>query len=809
MAYSMWETANRSARLVCAFVVSFAAVPALQLVAAESEKVDFNRDIRPILSDRCFHCHGPDRKSKEAEETDLRLDLPESVFDEHGAIEPGDADGSELMARIISDDPDLRMPPASSHKPALTTVEIERFRLWIEQGAEYQPHWAYVAPKNWPDPEVKGKNWPASWIDRFVLARLDAEGLRPSKEADRVTLIRRLSFDLTGLPPSPNEVDAFVNDKSPDAYKKLVDRLLDSPHYGERMAIWWLDLVRYADTVGYHGDQDHNVSPYRDWVIWALNENMPFDQFTRWQLAGDLLATEASANNSNSSEEIMSDMRLASAYNRLLQTSHEGGVQLKEYRAIYRADRIRNLSQVWMGATMGCSQCHDHKYDPYTTHDFYSIGAFFADIDDEEHLRNQYKGLNTLPTRRLPEMDLLSPLDRQRAKALDRQLATEKEEAELARLQAERAAIKPRRVMVSASSKPHEVRVLPRGNWLDETGEIVPPAVPQFLGKTDSGDRRATRLDLANWLTTSHEKGGVAALTTRVQANRFWALLMGGGIAAVLDDFGGQGEPPVHPELLDRLGLEFLQSGWDIKHMMKLIVMSRTYRQSSVSTPALRKRDPNNRLYACQSRPRLPAEMIRDNALAISGLLARDLGGPSVKPYQPAAYYSHLNFPKRKYQHQTGRGQWRRGLYVHWQRQFLHPMLRAFDAPTREECTAQRPISNTPTAALNMLNDPTFVEAARVFAARIVREGGASDADRLKWAFRQTVSRDPNDLELGLLAKLLAMHREHFDSHPDEARKTQSAGSTPVAEGLEPGQLASWTSVTRALLNLNETITRN
>ena len=768
-----------------------------------ADEIEFNRDIRPLLSDRCFACHGPDANLREAE---LRLDDEASA--KLSAIVAGKPDESELVARITSDDPEARMPPADSGK-SLSPQQIELLTKWIAQGAKYQAFWAYVKPRRHPLPSVEDAEWPNNWIDHFVLDRLSVEGLRPSPDAERVTLIRRLSFDLIGLPPSPAEVDAFVRDDDAGAYQRLVDRLLQSPHFGERMAMVWLDSVRYADTVGYHGDQDHSISPYRDYVIRAFNENMPFDRFTREQLAGDLVADSGV------------EQKIASGYNRLLQTSHEGGVQPKEYLAIYAADRVRNLSGVWMGATMGCCQCHDHKFDPYTTKDFYSMAAFFADVDEESHFTD---GDNSLPTKRKPELELPTEEQQQRLEALGKQIgeteamladtedaaAKKSLEETLAQLKGDLAAVRAgiRRSMITvALETPRTTRVLPRGNWLDESGEIVEPAIPEFLGRVGADGQRATRLDLANWLTSVDD--GVGLLTARVMVNRFWHLYFGNGLAAVLDDFGGQGETPVHPELLDNLAVEFVHSGWDVKHVLKLIVTSRAYRQSSAETPALRASDPLNRLYARQSRFRLPAEMVRDNALAVSGLLVTRQLGPSVRPYQPASYYRHLNFPTRKYAHHTDDRQWRRGVYVHWQRQFLHPMLKAFDAPSREECTVQRPRSNTPLAALVLLNDPTFVEAARVFAARVLADGGDSFDTRLDFAFRHALSRRPDDAERTLLADLLGDSRKQFSENPQAAKQLVGVGQKEVLPDNDPVELAAWTCVTRAVFNLSEMITRN
>lgn len=1013
-------------------VLSCAMVHAMASTASAVEEVDFNRDIRPILSNNCFFCHGFDEDERMA---DLRLDVEESATSKlksgRTPIVPGDPTASELVRRINHKDADAVMPPPDSHK-SLTPQQKELLTRWIAQGAKYEMHWAYVPPKMTEAPTVSNKQWPRHWIDNYILAALEAEGLDPAPEADRVTQIRRLYLDIIGLPPTPGQVNAFVNDKSPDAYEKVVDELLASPHFGERMAIWWLDLVRFADTVGYHGDQTHKIWPYRDYVINSFNNNKPFDQFTIEQLAGDLL------------DNPTQDQQVATAYNRLLQTTHEGGAQLKEYRAIYMADRIRNFSQVWMGATIGCAQCHNHKYDPYTIADFYALGAVFADVEDEEHLVNQYGGLNTLPTRRLPEMRVITEAERQLAVAIDAKIAAaqsnadkvrqsvlasqpqwEKEalasiedlepvdhiwvdeaqepggkttgqwnyveapdhpvhagrrsrlqqsggnvqhyfieaaqkmtvtpestfycwvyldpdnppkaimlqfndgswehravwggdeisygkqarnhpgymrqgklpaagkwvrleidaskiglkpgavvhgmaftqfggrvywddagmtsaampknvlaalkvpadkrndkhrktiedhylaasepwraaERELAALKAQRADIEknaPEVMVTKALAAPREVRLLPRGNWLDETGPIMQPAIPKFLGKIEVGDRRVNRLDVASWLVRPVDDGGSGELTARVQANRFWYLMMKVGIARVLDDFGGQGEPPVHPQLLDRLALEFTQSGWDVKHMIKTIAMTSTYRQSSVSSSFLREIDPDNRLYARQSRPRLDAEMVRDNALAVSGLLVEDIGGPSVNPYQPAGYYKHLNFPGRRYEQDNATNkQWRRGVYVHWQRQFLHPMMKAFDAQTREECVAQRPQSNTPTASLVLLNDPTFTEAAAAFAVRIMLEAPKDDAKRVIWAFEHATSREPSAGEVLVLRQLLEKHRQEFTKDPIAAAKVGTGGLYKVPDGLNKAELAAWMSVARTILNLNEVYTRN
>ena len=780
--------------------------------AAEKQAIQFNRDIRPILSNKCIACHGPDEKQRKAK---LRLDDETSA--KTSVIVAGDLKKSELISRITSTDADTQMPPPDSGK-ALTETEITLLKQWIQSGADYEPHWAYVAPKRFPVPRVKDTTWSPHWIDRFILAQLETDGERPARDADRLTLLRRIYFDLVGLPPTPSEVDRFLKDSSPEALSRVVDRLLASERFGERMAMYWLDLVRYADTVGYHGDQDHAISPYRDYVIDAFNRNLPFDRFTREQLAGDLLPNATI------------DQKIATGYNRLLQTSHEGGVQPKEYLAIYAADRVRNFSNVWLGATMGCCQCHDHKYDPYTIKDFYSLVSFFGDIDEAQHFK---LGSNALPTRRPPEMTVLSRQQRDLETTLLVQIAkvtkavksnnppktnpSKKEKsAQLKILQDQLAALRKqaRPSMVTVAIKPREIRLLPRGNWLDDSGPIMVPEIPEFLGTihSDRGQatrRRATRLDLANWLVDS--QNGVGGQTARVMANRLWYLFMGAGISRSLDDFGGQGEPPTHPELLDTLALKLVDHDWNLKYLIREIVLSRTYRQSSRASAQQLAKDPDNRLFARQSRFRLPAEMIRDNALAVSGLLVHELGGISIRPYQPAGYYRHLNFPKRTYKSNTDQNQWRRGVYVHWQRQFLHPMLRAFDAPSREECTAQRTRSNTPLAAMALLNDPTFFEAAQGLALRVITDGGTSDPSRLRHAFRLTLSREATPFESDTLLKLLDQSRKRYrDTKPAADQATQAAlARLKPGQKVETSELAAWTVISRVLLNLSETITRN
>jgi cytochrome c553 len=824
-------------------LVTIFSVPAF--AQSPKSKVDFNRDIRPIFAEFCYQCHGPDDNKRKA---DLRLDLKGHLFaDRDGTVlvSPRDLKKSELFARVISKDADEQMPPRDKGE-ALSSAQIDLLRRWIEQGAAWKGHWAYEKLARPDTPTAEASSFVRNEVDRFVSRRLTSQGLKPANVADRATLIRRLSFDLTGLPPTWKEVTEFVADKRPDAYEKLVDRLLASPHYGERMSAYWLDIVRYADTGGYHSDNGRDVWMYRDYVIRAFNSNKPFDQFTIEQLAGDLLPKPTV------------EQRVASGYNRLLMTTEEGGAQAKEYTAKYAADRVRNVSGVWMGATMGCCECHNHKYDPLTTKDFYSLAAFFADVQERAVGRQAQTRLpSPEQTAALAKSDAgiaklkkviatatpalaaaqsdweakLTVAARNKtpknvkpllAVAADKRNAKQKAaiatyyrsiapllaetRKQLAGATAQRAAV-DRQIptsLISTTGKPRTMRILARGNWLDDSGEVVLPAVPASLGTLDIGKRRGTRLDLARWFVSKDNP-----LTARVFVNRIWKLSFGQGLVKSIDDFGTQGEMPSHPELLDWLSGEFIASGWDIKKLHKLMVMSGTYRQSSNTPPALRERDPYNALLARQNRFRLDAEMVRDNAIAVSGLLARKIGGKSVRPYQPAGYWAHLNFPKRTYKHDVGESQYRRGLYTWWQRTFPHPSLLAFDAPSREECTAERSRSNNPLQALVLLNDPTYVESARTLAERIVKEGGKTPASRVTFTIRTCLSREPLPAEIEILTQLYVEHEKQYQADPQSAAQLLAIGLHPVAKDASKPELAAWTSVARTVMNLHEAIMRN
>ncbi len=833
-------------------------------------KIEFNRDIRPILSDNCYYCHGPDKNHRKAK---MRLDVREEALAKEAFV-PGKPEASELIKRLDPEDKDDLMPPADSNKK-LTARQKALLMAWVAQGANYQMHWSYEKPvRAFVQPGENG-------VDFLVRKRLKEIGLAQAPEADRRTLIRRLYSDLLGLPPTAAEVAAFVKDASPHAYEDLVDRVLKNPHYGERMAMGWLDVVRFADTIGYHSDTPRNVWPYRDWVIKSFNDNKPFNRFTMEQVAGDLMP------------DADQETRIGSAFNRLLLSTEEGGAQAKDYESRMLTDRVRAIGAAWLGQTTGCCQCHDHKFDPWTQRDFYSLGAFFADIkepiigkredgmpigtpEQEEQLAKLDAALAEA-TKKLkavqPKIDAveakwqadvasgavtLAKADEKSKPVVveaKKVTAAVKKEAKV-RSKAEQAAVReyfvshvlgdlykaerdevvkaekdrkalydtlPKCLVTVSSDQKRTVRILARGNWMDETGEIVKPALPHFLPgiKVEEGD--PTRLDLARWLVSSNNP-----LTARTVMNRLTKQLFGSGQSKVLDDLGAQGELPPNQALLDWLACEFMDSVWNVKYMVRTIVVSATYRQaSSVAdcgfgvTDAARKqaatenlkaaieKDPYNRELARQGAFRVDAELVRDNALSIAGLLVPKIGGPSAKPYQPARYWENLNFPVREYQNDSGEGLYRRGLYTWWQRSFLHPSLVAFDAPSREECTAERNRSNIPQQALVLLNDPTYVEAARAFAARILGECKGTTDERLKWAWQQALQRDPDAAETKTMSKLLDDRLADYRKDVASAEELLKNGAAPVPTGLDKSELAAWTHVARVLLNLHETITRS
>ena len=1080
----------------------------LSPTASAQQRVDFNRDIRPILSENCFTCHGPDDGTRKAK---LRFDTKEGAFAKAGVIVAGNVANSRLIKRIVTTDPDVIMPPPSSgHK--LTKAQIDLLKRWVDEGAQWGLHWSFVTPQRPTLPKVNNTSWPRNPIDYFVLARFEQEGLKPSSEADKALLLRRVTLDLTGLPPTQNELDEFLADAAPNAYEKAVDRLLTSPRYGERMAFRWLDAARYSDTHGYQRDGDRTMWRWRDWVIDAFNQNLPFDQFTIQQLAGDLLPNPTI------------EQRIATGFNRNHRANSEGGIVPAEYYVEYIVDRVDTTSTVFMGLTVGCARCHSHKYDPITHKDYYQLFAYFNNIPEtgmigdfgnarpwmaapdklqqqqlaalnneiaqaEKRLaslaqslaseQKQWEQTLTTPQQRWPQENLIlahaldenatleitkpikiepakpapqvkptpaaktkatptptptptpkpspqlppgfrngapaftaSPtgqgvafdgnvffdatpsvrfgevvrgkelkekfavslwfsadseqsgalvtflnsdpetkepklprgrgfglylldgkihfntvagwdedsvktetrekisvqkwhhllaifdaanalehsqiyLDGQKQKLtvtqsslfnsygnnqsalrigggggsalrfkgkiddvriyralpdaaqiavlscadsldqiakiplaqrttgqrlkiqnafLTQAASTETQQTweKLAALKQEKAKLEaslPTVMVMQEMPEPRLTHVLRRGAY-DAPTEKVERGVPAVLPPLPK-EFPNNRLGFAKWLVSAEHP-----LTARVQVNRYWQMLFGTGIVKTVEDFGAQGEPPSHPELLDWLATEFQSNGWNVKGLLKTIVMSATYRQSSKITPELIQRDPNNRLLAHGPRFRLSAEMLRDQALFASGLLVEKQGGPSVKTYQPADVYKGLVFGSTVYEQEKGEGLWRRSLYTYWKRTILTPDMLVLDATAREFCTVRENRTNTPLQALTLMNDVTFVEAARMLAQRMLIEGGTNEASRFKWAFRQVVSRAPNETELNVLRENLAKQVAYFRRNSQEATKLLSVGDKRNEANLNASELAAYTTIASLILNLNEAITR-
>jgi Protein of unknown function (DUF1553)/Protein of unknown function (DUF1549)/Concanavalin A-like lectin/glucanases superfamily/Planctomycete cytochrome C len=1005
---------------------------------AVADQIEFNRDVRPIFSDKCYACHGPDAANRK---TKLRFDVENGAKIElSGArisIVPGDAAKSEVFRRISSDNKGVRMPPAYLGRDKLSDREIEVIRKWIDQGAEWQPHWSFIPPKRAALPAVHDSNWPRNAIDDFVLARLEREGLKPSPEADRPTLIRRVTLDLTGLPPTPAEVDAFVNDSSAKFYEKLVDRLLASPEYAERMAFRWMEVARYGDTNGYQMDGKRDMWRWRDWVINAFAHNMPYDEFTIEQLAGDLLPNATL------------DQKIASGFNRNHRTNSEGGIVPEEFRVEYVADRAQTTSIVWLGLTFGCARCHDHKYDPIKQKDFYSLFAYFNSVPEKGLVYNwgndepliqaptpdearQLKALDDKVAALAARYDSLAPSIGRARQAWERKIAgapaatpwtvtaglvytqpaADKHDGHdeqfdgkrviqapdgkfanfnyldpfsfaawikpdkpdgailshaedyaegsghglylmdgklrlhiifrwtdigmrvetvnpvklhswqhvavtydgsryaagvhmfidgqpqqlkilfddlnwpmdfkfpfrigagsgmnyegsirdvrvyktcltpqqvstlplddslsaIARLprasrtaaQSEKleeafieqglppAALEARRqwfdarderqkfsntlptVMVMKDSpEPRQAFVLKRGAY-DAPGDKVSPGVPSFLPPLKP-EWPNNRIGLARWLVDPANP-----LTARVTVNRFWQSYFGTGLVKTIEDFGSQGEWPIHQDLLDWLAVEFSSDGWDVKAMQKLIVMSATYRQSSKVTPDLLQRDPENRLMARGPRLRLGPEVIRDEALAVSGLLVEKIGGPSVKPYQPSGLWQELG-DGGGYVRGKGEDLYRRSLYTYWKRTVAPPFMVNFDSPSREVCTVRESRTNTPLQALNLMNDEAFLEASRKLAERVIKEGGPQPEARVRYLYRLVLSRDPRPQESQVVLQALNGFRTRFGQDAKAAADFVSYGDAARDPALDVPELAAYTAVSNLVLNLDAAVTK-
>jgi len=769
--------------------------------AEEQTRIDFDRDIRPILADTCFHCHGPDRAQRKA---DLRLDTREGAFADLGesrAIVPGKPDESELIHRITASEEYERMPPADSGR-SLSQKQIELLTRWVADGAEWSHHWSFVPPERpaLPPPPKHGEVHNA--IDRFVLARLEEEGLKPAPAAAKEKLIRRVTFDLTGLPPTPQEIDAFLADDSPDAYEKVVDRLLASPRYGERMAMPWLDAARYADTNGYQTDGTRPMWPWRDWLIDALNANMPFDQFTLEQIAGDMLP------------EPSLDQLIATGFNRNHMLNGEGGRIAEESRVEYVVDRVETTTAVWLGLTAGCGRCHDHKYDPLTQEEFYGLYAYFNNVDETGAVDRSSS--TAAPTIRLPT-------DGQKAKQAELESRIRRLEEQVNELKKDEAAgtkadleslekqlADTRRTLdkhkksylitmiMRERAKPRQTHLLLRGQY-NKYGEKVSARVPDILHPLPEGAPN-NRLGLARWLVDWENP-----LVARVTVNRFWQLFFGTGLVRTTEDFGTQGERPTHPRLLDWLATEFMRD-WNIKRMHRLIVTSATYRQSAKAAPELIARDPENRLLARGPRHRLSSFALRDQALALSGLLVEKQGGPPVQPYQPEGIWKDFSFGKIVYKQDHGEKLYRRSLYTFWRRSVGPTTM--FDTSPRQVCELRPRRTNTPLHALTLLNDPTFGEAARRVARRMIIEGGGAPAERLRWGFRAATARYPTPEEEQILAASLARLLKQYREQPSAAEELITVGEAPRDASLDPIEHAAYTGVASLILNLDEVLNK-
>jgi mono/diheme cytochrome c family protein len=845
----------------------FALLPALAPFTAlpddgpkgkDKESVDYLRDVKPILTKNCVGCHGPDKQRGS-----LRLDTAAAALKggAHGAAVVAGKSGESLLVRAVTAAEGVKeMPPKDRTK--LTEKEIAVLRAWIDGGAKHPAdegpakpttkHWAFQAPQRPDEPAVKDAEWCRNPIDKFILARLEKEGVKPSPEADRVTLIRRLSLDLTGLPPSPREIDDFVKDKRPDAYERVVDRLLASPHYGERWGRRWLDYARYADSNGYSIDAPRSIWKYRDWVIDALNKDVPFDRFTVEQIAGDMLPDATDAN------------KVATGFHRNTQINEEGGIDVEQFRVESIVDRVNTVGSVFLGLTVGCCQCHDHKFDPISQREYYQLFAFLNNMDEPKlelatpeqlkqrketqekvaALEKQLKALDATDAEKQKQWE--GELTREAKAELPKEIQTilaiapngrnAKQEATLQAafrkidqtrhvvggladptpfLSAAHLLVMNERVslekqiadakkkapaitttMIVSERKALRSSYIMLGGDFTRKGAAVTPGTPAVLHPLDA--EKPTRLDLAKWIVDPKNP-----LTARVMVNRFWQAYFGAGLVETDNDFGTQGTPPTHPELLDWLATEFVAKNWSMKAMHRTIVMSATYRQSSRARPELNTLDPRNRMLARQNRVRLDAEIVRDAALTASGLLNETIGGPSVYPPQPPGVYNFTQVP-RQWEPSKGPDRYRRGMYTFFWRSAPHPGLTVFDAPDASLTCTRRNRSNTPLQALTLLNDQAFVEFAQGLALRVLKEN-KGDEESLKSAFRLCLGRTPSERELGILTKLLNKQAESFKAAPKDA---QALAPADLPKEIDVPRFAAWVSVARALMNLDEFITR-
>ena len=788
---------------------------------AQDSAVNFNRDIRALLSDRCFHCHGPDEEDRKA---GLRLDTRDGDEGALNALKPGDVKGSELFMRITSDDPDTVMPPPEAHKKPLSQQEQALFKAWIEQGAKYEAFWAFTSLETPPTPTVSDDSWAANSLDRFVMRKLDQSGVSPQPTADRRTLLRRLSLDLTGLPPSREEIENFLADKSENAYEGAVDRLLRSPRFGEHLARHWLDLVRFADTNGIHHDHYRDLSPYRDWVIRSFNQNLPYDDFVRFQIAGDLY------------ESPSNDQLIASGFNRLHMIIDRGTMLPEESHARNVIDRVTSVGTAFMGLTVGCAVCHDHKYDPITSREFYQLYAFFNNIDatpetggrsgndfkrglqqpyielpDPEHQRRR----DELTAQIVSHEKEISDLKAAAPTANEQETATEQETKEKQQknkqIETKRNALRgelsklemliPAAMVMKERSEIRPAHIMIRGAY-DNLGEQVERGTPAFLPPMpEVVGRPRNRMDLANWFVSQEHP-----LTARVAVNRFWQQLFGVGIVKTSEDIGAQGEWPSHPDLLNYLASRFVTTDWDVKALMKEMVMSKTYQQSSRATPEQYKADPENRLLARGSRYRLDAEVIRDQILVTSGLLNSRMGGKSVKPPQPEGLWKSVSLPSSypsRYVPDTGDQIVRRSVYTFWKRGLPPPQMTILNAPTREDCTARRERTNTPLQALLLMNEQQYMKAAEHLAIHAL---SLEEEGRLSAVYETITGRVPDAREQEVLQKALADFETFYRERPELAKVFAEKNT----DSKHPAHaVAAWAMIVNTIYNLDITKTRS
>jgi mono/diheme cytochrome c family protein len=764
------------------------------------EDISYNLHIRPILSNNCFSCHGPDANKREA---GLRLDLPGDAYkalkenpDAH-AIVPEKPKDSEVFRRISSTDGSELMPPPESHL-SLTLREIALIEKWILQGAEYEPHWAFIPPEKHPLPAIGQKDWPRNELDYFILEQQEKSGLKPNPEANKEMLLRRLSFDLTGLPPDLALMEGFLADGSEGAYEKIINQLLGEKTYGEKMAVDWMDIARYADSHGYQDDYYRTQWPWRDWVIHAFNKNMPYDQFITWQLAGDLLP------------EPNKEQILATGFNRNHKITEESGAIDEEYRVMYVVDRTNTVGKALLGITMECAQCHDHKFDPISQKEYFQLYAFFNNVA-EYGIEESTPGFSKKSPAKLPLLEItdedvgsiLSFVNKPDSASQVSAIMGDVKEGKNFHALASEAAILKVSVMGDLDSL-RKSFVLERGDY-DAHGEEVTVGTPKSIMPFPE-EYPKNRLGLSQWLFDRDNP-----LTARVFVNRMWQKIFGLGLVSTPGDFGMQGKLPTHPELLDWLAVDFMENDWDIKRLIKKIVMSATYRQSSETSIKKHEKDPENTLLARFPRLRLSAEHIRDLVLSSSGLLEPIIGGPSVKPYQPEGLWEAATSGRGNlstYKQDTGRALYRRGLYTFIKRTVPPPSMILFDASNRDECEVERAFTNTPLQALAMMNDPTVLEASRVLAATLLVENSTVE-DKLKKAFRLIVSRKADSKELTIMDQYHQEQLQWLQAEQTTAAKLLDVGEYPMDGNLDKSKLAAMMQVIQLIYNLEESLIKS